>query len=65
MCYEIRFDFDTEGDPPHVVIVDTESGFDVLEVFEEPTCLDASGWSWDGDDWEPGPLATRVLQLLI
>ncbi len=62
MIYKISFDFDCEGEAPHVFIIDA-SGTQVLEVFEEPICT-ASQWSWESDDWQAGPLALHVLNLL-
>ena len=66
--YEIAFDFDCEGEPPHVEIYDngtaTERGGVCLEVHEEPTQTAAGEYSWEDDDWEPGPLAKRIVRLL-
>lgn len=67
----IHFDFDCEGEPPAVFIVDDE-GTSWLEVLEDPTLSDsATGkdsegepWSWDPEDWTPGPLATKLLELM-
>ena len=65
MAYGISFDFDCQGDPPHVEIREEGGmGSAVLEVHEVPVCTHPSGWSWDDDDWEPGPFALRVLALL-
>ena len=64
MAYWIRFEFDAEGDPPRVIFYDDEDGADVVEVFEEPMCTHSSGWSRNGDDWIPGPIAQRLEDLL-
>lgn len=77
ILYDIRLDFDAEGEPPAVYIWQEEEG-DVLEVFEEPTCklggklieIQPGVWEWDGPwswnemDWEPGPLAMKILKFL-
>lgn len=60
--YVVQFDFDAEGEPPNVEIHDGD--YTVAEVFEEPTCTHPSGWSWEAEDWAPGPFATRMLDLL-
>lgn len=78
MLYEIHFDFDAQYEPPAVHI--WCGAGDVLQVFEEPTCKlggkmvkqegsfacwDWEGpWSWDDEDWEPGPFAKRILKFL-
>lgn len=70
IVYEINLDFDAEGDSPSVQIIDSDQGV-ILEVFEEPTLLrgqwsaaiDAE-WSWESEDWEPGPFAKRILDWL-
>lgn len=60
--YQLRFDFDVEGEPPTVLIWADDVG-DVVEVFEEPKQL-SKEWSWDADDWEAGPLAQQILDAL-
>lgn len=60
--YELWFDFDCEGEAPSVLISD-ETGSVVLEVFEEPTCTEPQ-WTSDSEDWQAGPLALQVLNLL-
>ena len=54
--YAIRFDHDGSGDPPAVLIHETH-GPDVIKVYEEPAQAGE-------DDWVPGPLATKVVELL-
>lgn len=64
--YDIAFDFDCEGDPPHVeiwVLKGKRLGPCVIRVHEAPV-LKAPEWSWDDEDWEPGPFAKHVLALL-
>ncbi len=63
MRYILRLDFCDEGDPPSVEVYDCKEGTNVLGVFEEPTHI-TGGFSWNDDDWTPGPLAERVLRLL-
>jgi hypothetical protein len=60
--YKIRFDFEAEDEPPRVYICDA-GGSVVLEVFEEPVSLKGE-WSWEEDDWKPGPFAEGVLNAL-
>jgi len=60
--YFIGFDFDTKGDPPSVFIC-LAGGTQIIEVFEEPKRV-SEMWSWEWEDWEPGPLAEKVLDLL-
>ncbi len=65
MNYGIRFDFDCEGDPPSVFIAEDQRGSfvaDIIEVLEEPT-LKSESFSWEDEDWEPGPLAAKVLRV--
>lgn len=67
--YYIQFDFvggvEVDGkfisDPPNVFICGEEGM--ILEVLEDPIFI--GGDSTDRDeDWEPGPLAKRILSLL-
>lgn len=62
-AYQIVFDFDAEGDPPTVLILDNTTANTVVEVFEEPTCREGD-WSWIPEDWEPGPLARGLCALM-
>ncbi len=68
MRYQIHFDFDCEGEPPTVYIYDNgddrpgTSG-DIIEVLEDPDCLEGE-WSWEQDDWEPGPTAAAICKLM-
>ena len=57
--WSVRFDFNGEGDPPEVYIVD-KSGMAYLEVFEEPKCVNGE-FSWEPEDWEYGDLTGKVL----
>lgn len=59
--YYISFDFETQDEPPQVFIVD-KNGRQYLEIFEDPKPL-TDEWSWNSEDWEPGPFARRVLNL--
>lgn len=74
--YSIRFDFDAEGEPPKVLIVD-EQGYDIAQIFEAPTIEGGElvkvelgvyswegKWSWLPSDWKPGVFARKVLTLL-
>ncbi len=63
MSYDIRFDFDCEGDPPTVTIVNAE-GTEIFEVLEDPTCAHPSGWSQYEEDWELGPEGAWLLGAL-
>lgn len=55
MSYTVQFDFDGEDEPPKVEIID-ETGCCVLEVHEEPILISSDNeWSWESDDWKPGP----------
>ena len=64
-AYKIRFDFDCEGDPPRVMVVHPD-GYDILEVFEEPTIRPETGveFSWEEVDWQAGPCAISLVNLL-
>jgi hypothetical protein len=75
MRYCIDFDFDCEGEPPRTIICQ-DPGLQVAHVFESPTLKaelksgqpgnrDWPGpWSWNPEDWEPGPLAKKIVTLL-
>ena len=64
MPYHIKFDFENENEPPRVEIAD-EDGCSVLEVFEEPILASADNqWSWEHDDWKPGPFAVKLLEMI-
>ncbi len=64
MKYGIQFDFDAEGEPPRVYIATEDGeGVVVVEVFEQPICK-SDKWSWNSEDWVPGPLATLILAKL-
>lgn len=53
---------DAEGEPPEVHIRDNDGV--IVEVFEEPTCRNPTGWSWEEEDWEPGPFAQALLKMM-
>lgn len=59
--YEIDFEFQTD-DPPNVFIAD-EDGYPVLRVLEDSIPRTAQ-FSWHPEDWEAGPFAKKVLNLL-
>jgi hypothetical protein len=67
--FRIKIEFDGMYESPKVIIWEKYLG-EVLEVFEPPMCKTgwSSGrpelWSWDDDDWEAGPFAKHVLELL-
>lgn len=74
--YYIKIRIHTEHDPPYVYIVD-DNGLEVMEIFEEPKSHLGEfveikpnvwgwrgKWSWEPDDWQPGPLAAFVLSAL-
>ena len=65
IAYKIRFDFDCEGEPPTVMIV-APNGTEVLEVFEEPTLRPEveAEFSWEEVDWQAGPFAIKLLNML-
>ena len=53
---------DEECDPPNVYICDSD-GCQIIEVLEDP--ISKSGQNkWDIDDWEPGPFARKLLELM-
>lgn len=79
MKYGIQFEFNSEGEPPKVYIAENEgNGTCVVQVIEYPTCStggkmvetnhgcwDWEGeWSWEDEDWTPGPIATRILDFM-
>jgi len=64
MPYYIKFDFDCENEPPKVEIVN-DTGCSVIEVYEEPILVSADNeWSWEQEDWQPGPFAVKLLELI-
>lgn len=64
MLYHVQFDFDCENEPPKVEIAD-ETGCCVLEVYEEPILISADNeWSWNDEDWKPGPFTERLLEMI-
>lgn len=66
MEYGIYYDFDEEGEPPAVYIADNGGcGTCVVKIIEAPI-LDSEGgkFSWDADDWLPGPLAASILKAM-
>ena len=59
--FGVQLDFDCEGDPPTVYIANgSGTGMCYLEVFESPT-LKSAEWSWEAEDWQPGPLALELV----
>jgi len=67
----VLFDFDAYGEPPKQLICGATSGVfggtgaAVLKVFEEPSIKEGKGeWSWEEEDWNPSPLAERIIDLL-
>lgn len=59
--YEIDFEFQTD-DPPDVFIAD-ENGYQVLRVLEN-SIPRTPEFSWNSEDWEPGPFAKKLVNLL-
>lgn len=77
MAFGIQFDFDQEGDPPSVYIADKEGrGTCCVEVLEEPKLKNAAQhlsiirdkpwkkWSWEDEDWEPGPVTKAIVNFM-
>lgn len=70
--YHITYDFDVKGEPPKVFIVGGEQVR--VEVDEVPLCqlggfLVEDGewhgqWSWEAEDWMPGPIAAQLLAVM-
>ena len=60
--FEIVFDFDYEGEPPQVFVAyGGECRW--IEVLEEPA-LKTVDWSNDQEDWNPGPIAKALCELM-
>ena len=64
MKYGIQYDFDDYGEPPTVRIADNGGrGCCFVEIYEEPTNRTGS-FTRNEDDWEPSPLAKRLLAFM-
>lgn len=74
--YYIKFDFDCEGEPPKVFIVD-EEGMEIIEVLEQPSSPlgrlvkgSSLEWTWKGvfswceEDWQAPPLANTLVEFM-
>lgn len=59
--YRIEFEFET-NDPPLTMVVD-ERGYQRLRILEDPTPKKEE-FFWNPDDWEPGPFAKKLVNLL-
>lgn len=70
--YRITYDFDAKNEPPKVII--RSDGRCICEVDEVPLCqlggfLAEDGewhgqWSWEEEDWVPGPIAAQLLAVM-
>jgi len=61
--YYIVFDFDGEGDPPTQHIWKRPEETHIAKLDERPQCK-VGKWSWEHDDWEPGPMAKEIIAKL-